>query len=938
MASPSLVVDVTGDLNRWEVSFESTYQSIPEQDRSFLPDSSPGYQPPTYGNKDRSPIRRRKNPSRGQGHADAGIPPGGDDWSESSDEERHPTTPATPTPTQGSGQRPRRSRRIAVRSRGGDTNNSGQSRPFCTQKCLLGLVRGHALDRGCPNVSLHCRGGSNLGRGAIRHPIDHAEWLELLHAQLKETLDRGITRLEKGGARGVLFKVTLLEYGYTFVSKGTIKEFIPDLEDEAAVYRRLEDVQGIHVPVFLGAVDLRPLGRTYYYDHRVYIVHLTLMSWGGESLHEERWRMCTTKEQVKRSLDAIHQRGVVHTDVRGPNILFCEETGGPMVIDFERAKLLDARPPLATMTPNKRSLSEDPDKEKRRKQRRTGHGLGTGIDIAGIVAVIHAEQPYGLVDFVQQTGRGARRADEVVESIIVHDGRPPRADEHQDWVGMCNEAEMRAFMSTSGCRRAVLGAFMDGVGGEVCGHIRGAIPCDRCSAAWKAAEREQPAADRGGAVWQAFNRHEGRRRRTLTRWLEEVADECAICHVQRHYDARLLASVPDEPRHASGDDICSRIGQYRYGDLRKKVTFGSLSCCFMCKLPWDWCEPTRQDGQCEYVDKVLPVAFMALQSQEVQALARNRFDVDAEDHEAFFRWLGRDRLFHGTKGTNALAFWEAVVLEAYKEGRYWFRDGDCIDVDHENRATAQDPPDNGDVARGEATDSDELEEATDSDKSGEATDCDELRAERRGRCNAASPHRQPQDEEQEPQGGVVSRSGEHVQDESARLGELHKWLEEIQAIGCSVCHVRWQLRGAPEDERAEVEHERADCNSIKQTNFNRWQAQLAIRDSDCCWECGLPHDWCDREAAAGQCRFRNKVLPVVMLAQGGRRGTGSVRTLVSEALGVETEGGEAYREWVVQPRQMYGKTMSNGLAVWDAVVQHCAKVGGGGDEDESLGA
>lgn len=162
-------------------------------------------------------------------------------------------------------------------------------------------------------------------------------------------------------------------------------------------------------------------------------------------------------------------------------------------------------------------------------------GLGTGIDI-------DAEQPYGLVDFVQQTGRGARRADEVVESVIVHDGRPPRQDEHQDWVGMCNETEMKAFMSTPGCRRPVLGAFMDGVGGEVCGHIPGAIPCDRCSAAWEAAEREQPAADRGGAVWQAFNRHEGRRRQMLTRRLE-VADECAICHAQRHYDARLLASM-----------------------------------------------------------------------------------------------------------------------------------------------------------------------------------------------------------------------------------------------------------------------------------------------------------------------------------------------------------------------------------------------------------
>ncbi|GKU09951.1 unnamed protein product, partial [Fusarium langsethiae] len=45
-------------------------------------------------------------------------------------------------------------------------------------------------------------------------------------------------------------------------------------------------------------------------------------------------------------------------------------------------------------------------------------GLGTGIDIEGIVAVVHMEKPYGLVDFVQQIGRGGRRAGEVVRSVI----------------------------------------------------------------------------------------------------------------------------------------------------------------------------------------------------------------------------------------------------------------------------------------------------------------------------------------------------------------------------------------------------------------------------------------------------------------------------------------------------------------------------------------
>ncbi|KAL3599869.1 hypothetical protein FPOAC2_04097 [Fusarium poae] len=107
-------------------------------------------------------------------------------------------------------------------------------------------------------------------------------------------------------------------------------------------------------------------------------------------------------------------------------------------------------------------------------------GLGTGIDIEGIVAVVHMEKPYGLVDFVQQIGRGGRRAGEVVRSVIIHDGRPQREDQHRSFVDDVNQAQMEAFVLTPGCRRAVISAFMDGAAGETCEDVDGATLCDRC--------------------------------------------------------------------------------------------------------------------------------------------------------------------------------------------------------------------------------------------------------------------------------------------------------------------------------------------------------------------------------------------------------------------------------------------------------------------------
>jgi Ser/Thr protein kinase RdoA (MazF antagonist) len=90
------------------------------------------------------------------------------------------------------------------------------------------------------------------------------------------------------------------------------------------------------VPVFLGAVDLRKVGRTYYYGIEVHIVYLMLVSWGGRSLDEvEVSEKAKVNREVVQSVRALHTYGVVHTDVRDANVLWDEETERAMVIDFE---------------------------------------------------------------------------------------------------------------------------------------------------------------------------------------------------------------------------------------------------------------------------------------------------------------------------------------------------------------------------------------------------------------------------------------------------------------------------------------------------------------------------------------------------------------------------------------------------------------------------
>ncbi len=79
----------------------------------------------------------------------------------------------------------------------------------------------------------HQNNYSSIVNTNSRHSISHYKFLQLLSHQLKRTLNYGITSLDITSARGVLFKVTLLAYSYTFTSKGTVQTFIPDLEHKA---------------------------------------------------------------------------------------------------------------------------------------------------------------------------------------------------------------------------------------------------------------------------------------------------------------------------------------------------------------------------------------------------------------------------------------------------------------------------------------------------------------------------------------------------------------------------------------------------------------------------------------------------------------------------------------------------------------------------------
>lgn len=244
-----------------------------------------------------------------------------------------------------------------------------QTRQYCTQACLLGLKRGYELDENCPNVSSHRTVASSS-----LHPIGIDELGPLIQEQLAQCLDRDCEPLEKYGmygAIGVLFKLSLEPYGYTFVGKGTIHEFVPHLLHEARVYGRLEKLQGHTVPVFLGNINLvnpyHLTAREALYFAGTSIVHMLLMSWVGESATTAT--VPNLAAEVAQSLRAIWNEGVMHGDERPANLLWSEERRCVMAVDFNRANLIPTAKhrQVEKLSRKKRRREENAD-DGRRKQ------------------------------------------------------------------------------------------------------------------------------------------------------------------------------------------------------------------------------------------------------------------------------------------------------------------------------------------------------------------------------------------------------------------------------------------------------------------------------------------------------------------------------------------------------------------------------------------
>ncbi|KAJ5217101.1 hypothetical protein N7468_010109 [Penicillium chermesinum] len=301
-------------LHIWETSFDHSHSLIPKaelrqtppQSRNHnleytTPESSSDYQPSSSSIESPTAEGRRVR-TRSQ----AGCTPSSDQRrSQSPDSSGSDSNKATGRKRGFSQVTSSPSAQRAARQR--ETRFTQGNRPqrrdvqFCTQRCLLGLQTGGILDDSCPNVEIHRQ--------------VHAFW--------------------KLWAYGAPFKITSTTHGYTVVGKGTTSELWKEVSREAQVCQVLGKAQGSAVPVFLGTIDLAQI---YFLHGAGQIRHMLIMGWGGESTATMELTPSLLQE-IRRSDKEIEGLGVIHGDLRRENVLWNEELGRALIIDFHRSTL-----------------------------------------------------------------------------------------------------------------------------------------------------------------------------------------------------------------------------------------------------------------------------------------------------------------------------------------------------------------------------------------------------------------------------------------------------------------------------------------------------------------------------------------------------------------------------------------------------------------------
>ena len=196
-------------------------------------------------------------------------------------------------------------------------------------------------------------------------------------------------------------------------------------------------------------------------------------------------------------------------------------------------------------------------------------------------------------------------------------------------IGHANREAITSFVTSPGCRRVVLGAFLDGRGVR-CDEL-GPELCNRCRAqsgtetsAGEGSGDSMPGRSAGRLTrFAERTREDCAQLRRLHCWLDDMRTVgCSVCDVKWQIHG---SKEEKRYRYDHGRTQCRLLRQKEVDRWQAQMQFADYECCWECELPFGWCEKERVEGRCPTRDRVLPVGMMGRVSGTIEALVQERF-------------------------------------------------------------------------------------------------------------------------------------------------------------------------------------------------------------------------------------------------------------------------------------------------------------------------
>ena len=296
--------------------------------------------------------------------------------------------------------------------------------------------------------------------------------------------------------------------------------------------------------------------------------------------------------------------------------------------------------------------------------------LSAGINVKNIPLVIHCGLPWGISDFVQESGRGGRDGESVLSVIFLSE---KEMSELRSNAGFAMEVQGIAdFVTTDLCRRLVITQYMDGKP-KRCVDLVGSIPCDNCQKAFdQSAEGQFKRTVDASFIPEEIRQVKFQKR--ITSQLSVLATngerrskiEKAARRLNGHCGACWLANNGVNYEHSYKKCRAAEqlLGLDSYVLYQSTVPKSGGIVCYKCRLPSTWCagykatDLNNMKNVCELTDAVssmVAVGFV-MKIEKVREMC----GPIIKDLKEFMEWMQGVTVLGGSKCTNALLVFEQL--------------------------------------------------------------------------------------------------------------------------------------------------------------------------------------------------------------------------------------------------------------------------------------